>query len=169
MIHDGVVENVSRFLFKKTDFIFFFVIGYRVSPYNRRTRRASSGGGGYITPALTREPAAVARWAMRQSTASTSNFKGIKKKNSFKRHKSGQCQLKGQRVKNVNFRLIGYRDGTNNSCEPNLCQKAFQGMKKVAYKPGPSSKQRSRSSQIMSLNLNVSRASCDTSVMEWII
>ena len=41
------------------------------------------------------------------------------------------------KVKIVTFRLIGYRDGANNSCESKLCQKAFQTMKKVAYKYGP--------------------------------
>ena len=44
-------------------------------------------------------------------------------------------------VKIVTFRLIGYRDRTNNnSCEPKLSQKTYQGIKKVVYKYGPYTK-----------------------------
>ena len=37
------------------------------------------------------------------------------------------------RVKIVLFRLIGYQEGTNNSCELKFCQSASEGMKKVPY------------------------------------
>ena len=42
----------------------------------------------------------------------------------------------GSQAKIVTFRLIGYRDGTNNSCEPKLCQNSSQGMRKVPCKNG---------------------------------
>ena len=43
-------------------------------------------------------------------------------------------------VKIVTFQLKEYQDGTNKRCEPKLCHKASQRMKKVAYKYGPYTK-----------------------------
>ena len=38
------------------------------------------------------------------------------------------------KVKIFPIRLIGYRDVTNNSCKPQLCQYASQVLKKALYK-----------------------------------
>ena len=55
-----------------------------------------------------------------------------------KKNKSVTSQVKvSSKLKVVTFRLVVYRDGTNNSCEARLCQKTYQGMKKVAYKYEP--------------------------------
>ena len=69
------------------------------------------------------------------------------------------------KFKIITFRLIGSRDGTNNSCEPKLRQKASQVMKtkSVSCKYGHYTKQRpsSRSGQVRSPSENVARMSCD--------
>ena len=57
-------------------------------------------------------------------------LKEIKKENSQQVYELGQ----GHGDKKNALRLIGYRDGTNNSCEPNLCQMASYVMEKVSFK-----------------------------------
>ena len=74
----------------------------------------------------------MARWARRRSKALNKYFLGIL--NIF--FKNSNKAKVSSKVKIVNFRLIGFRDGTNNSWELKIRQKATQAMKKVAYSYG---------------------------------
>ena len=81
----------------------------------------------------------------------------------FKGLKSGQGQVMSQ---NRHFSHY-HQDGTNDSCEPKLCQNVSQGMKKVPYKYRPYNKQssRSKSGKVRSPNENTAQVSCYTRFM----
>ena len=93
------------------------------APLGYSVEGATLRGADYAPPPrLPYERVTVAKWARRQSKALNSNFNEIKKL------KNVISQDKGQ---NRHFRLIGYQDGINKSCQFKLCQKASQGMKKL--------------------------------------
>ena len=87
---------------------------------------------GVFTSLLTRELAAAARWARRQTKSLNEHFfLGLKKK-SLKDHKSGQCQ----RSKSSIFALSATDMGIITDANPKFVKKASQGMEKVSYKYG---------------------------------
>ena len=113
------------------------------------------------SPYLTREPVVVAKRARRQPKALNGCF--LKEFRKFSKEMS-QVRSVMSKVKIVTFRLTGYWDGTKNSCEPKLCQNAYQVMTNALHKYMPYTKHRSRSSwgQTRLSNENVVSASCGT-------
>ena len=103
-----------------------------------QAERADRGKGVNITPCLTREQAAKATWARRQSRALNRYFVEGFWKFYLKGLMTDQCQVI---VKIVTFRTISYRSRTYNSCEPKPFQNVSPGMKKASAKYRPSTKQ----------------------------
>ena len=141
------------------------IINPRSTGVSSRARHAHGGGGGkyYLPPPANSQSSSrseVDKAAIEISQRGA--FSGIYKEN-LKRITS-QVRARSK-IKIVPFRPIGCRDGTNNCWEPKLCQKAFQRMKKVAFKNGIYIKSRSRS---RSGQIKVTKRKCCMRVMRHI-
>ena len=80
---------------------------------------------------------------------------------------SGQGQVKGQN-RHFSRYLSATKTGLITAANPNSAKRLPKGMKKIAYRYGHYTKEKSRSGQIRSPNKNVVEVSCDTCFMGYL-